>query len=262
MKHSDIINELAAAMNKAQAEMKPALKDSVNPHYKSKFSDFTSVWDAIRLPITKNGLTVWQDITTCDKTVSVLTKVVHISGQWVEFGPLTIPLSKFDAQGVGSATSYAKRYALCAALGVVSNDDDDGEIASAPIRNKQEIKTIDSKQIKALNQIKSLVAPTIEAIGNGDIQALGEILDTAWNYKKQSNKGISNPRIAQIYEYSKKHGAIGGKVCGAGGGGCMVFLIKGSREDFIKRMTQYGLTHMDYSLDSNGVETRILPSMP
>lgn len=153
MKHSDTINELAAAMNKAQAEMKPALKDSVNPHYKSKFSNFTSVWDSIRVPLTKNGLTVWQDITTCEKTVSVLTKLVHISGQWVEFGPLTIPLSKFDAQGVGSATSYAKRYAICAALGVVSDEDDDGEAASAPIRNKQEVKKIETKQIKELNDL-------------------------------------------------------------------------------------------------------------
>ena len=119
-------------------------------------------------------------------------------------------------------------------------------------------KKLDGKQIKALNQVKSLVAPSIEAIGNGDIQVLGEILDTAWHYKKQSNKGISNPRIAQIYEYSKKHGAIGGKVCGAGGGGCMVFLIKSNRDEFIKRMTQYGLTHMDYSLDSNGAEVRVL----
>lgn len=153
MRNSDNINELAAAMSKAQATMKPAIKDSVNPHYKSKFSDLTSVWESMREPFTSNGLTVWQDITTCDKTVSVTTKVVHCSGQWVEFGPLTIPLAKFDAQGVGSATSYAKRYALCAALGIVS-DDDDGEAASAPIRNKQEEpKRIGQEQIIKLNDM-------------------------------------------------------------------------------------------------------------
>lgn len=157
MKNSENINELASAMSKAQSAMKPALKDSVNPHYKSKFSNLTSVWESMRVPFTSNGLTVWQDITTCDKTVSVTTKVVHSSGQWVEFGPLTIPLSKFDAQGVGSATSYAKRYALCAALGIVSDDDDDGEAASAPIRQKQEeVKVapkISQDQIREINEL-------------------------------------------------------------------------------------------------------------
>lgn len=138
MRNSEIINELAIAMSKAQSEMKPAIKDLSNSHFKNRYSTITSVWESIRAPLTRNGLTVWQDITTCDKTVSVTTKVVHASGQWVEFGPLTIPLAKFDAQGVGSATSYAKRYALCAAIGIVSDDDDDGESASAPIRQKGE----------------------------------------------------------------------------------------------------------------------------
>ena len=157
MKNSENINELATAMSKAQSAMKPAIKDSINPHYKSKFSNLTSVWESMRIPFTSNGLTVWQDITTCDKTVSVTTKVVHSSGQWVEFGPLTIPLGKFDAQGVGSATSYAKRYALCAALGIVSDDDDDGEAASAPIRNKPEESKVSAKisvdQIREINEL-------------------------------------------------------------------------------------------------------------
>lgn len=153
MRNSDNINELAAALSKAQAQMRPAAKDLANSHFKNRYSTITAVWEVVREPITANGLTIWQDITTCDKTVSVTTKVVHVSGQWVEFGPLTIPLAKFDAQGVGSATSYAKRYALCAALGVVS-DDDDGEAASAPIRNKQEEpKRIGQEQIIKLNDM-------------------------------------------------------------------------------------------------------------
>lgn len=125
MKTSDQINEIGQAMAKAQSIMKPALKDGLNPHFKSKYSDITSVWEALRIPMTSNGLTVWQDITTGEKTVSVSTRIVHSSGQWVEFGPLCIPVTKVDAQGFGSATSYAKRYALCAAVGIVSDDDDD-----------------------------------------------------------------------------------------------------------------------------------------
>lgn len=122
---SENINELAKAMSLAQSQMKPAIKDSNNPHYKSRYSDLSSVWESIREPITSNGMTIWQDVIAQDKSVSVTTRIIHHSGQWVEFGPLTIPISKQDAHGVGSGIAYSKRYALCAAVGVVSSDEDD-----------------------------------------------------------------------------------------------------------------------------------------
>lgn len=125
MKTSEMIQDLSKAMSLMQGQIKPAIRDCVNSHFKSKYANIESVWEAIRDPMTANGLTVWQDLTTEEKSVSVTTRVVHSSGQWVEFGPLKVPLSKMDAHGVGSASSYAKRYSLCAALGVVSGDEDD-----------------------------------------------------------------------------------------------------------------------------------------
>jgi hypothetical protein len=71
---------------------------------------------------------VVQDASLCDRGVSVTTRLIHSSGQWIEFGPLTVPMSKQDAHGVGSATTYARRYGLSAALGIVA-DDDDGNAA-------------------------------------------------------------------------------------------------------------------------------------
>jgi hypothetical protein len=163
MNQSENINELATAMSKAQAAMKPATKDSTNPFHKNNYSNITSIWESARIPVTSNGLTVWQDVTTSEKSVSVTTKIVHSSGQWVEFGPLTIPIAKFDAQGIGSATTYAKRYALCGALGIVSDDDDDGEAACMPMRKeeykpqaKPEVKStakISVSQIKEINEL-------------------------------------------------------------------------------------------------------------
>ena len=147
MKTSDQINEVAKAMAIAQNEMKPAAKDSVNPHFKSKYSNIESVWDAIRLPMTCNGLTVWQDVTTEERSVAITTRIVHISGQWVEFGPLSVPMSKLDAHGVGSAISYGKRYALCAAVGVVSGDEDDD--GNASLSNKKEAPQIVYEEVKA-----------------------------------------------------------------------------------------------------------------
>src|SRR5258708_5900665 len=112
MKTSETIIEISKAMNAAQKEMRPASKDSINPHFRSKYSDLASVMDAIREPIGNNGLSIWQDVTLDEFGVNVTTRIVHVSGQWVEFGPLTIPIAKRDAHSVGSACSYGKRYSL------------------------------------------------------------------------------------------------------------------------------------------------------
>jgi hypothetical protein len=136
MKTSEQINDLAAASAKAQGAMRAAVKDSTNPHYKSKYADLTAVWEACRQPLADNDLTVWQDVTSPETAlgIGVTTRLVHSSGQWVEFGPLIVPLSKADAHGVGSATSYAKRYALAAALGVTSEDDDGNAATEKPAK--------------------------------------------------------------------------------------------------------------------------------
>ncbi len=127
MKCSESINEISKAMSLAQQDMKPAQKDSVNPFFKNKYSTLNSVWESIRSPLTSNGLAVFQDVSSEEKSVSVTTRIVHGSGQWIEFGPLCMPLFKFDPQTMGSTITYAKRYALCAAVGVVADEDDDGE---------------------------------------------------------------------------------------------------------------------------------------
>jgi hypothetical protein len=128
MTTSEQINEIATAMAKAQAAMKPAVKDANNPAFKSKYADLASVWDACRGPLSANGVAVVQDVTLQGDKIAVTTRLVHSSGQWMEFGPLPVPSMKQDAHGVGSATSYARRYGLSAAVGIVA-DDDDGNAA-------------------------------------------------------------------------------------------------------------------------------------
>lgn len=173
MRTSDTIIEIAKAMNAAQIAMKPAIKDSTNPHFKSKYSDLASVMESIREPIGKAGLSVWQDATLDDQGVSVTTRIVHQSGEWVEFGPLTIPLGKKDAHGVGSAISYAKRYGLCAALGVVS-DDDDGNAA------------VDSVAKKAVKDV-----PILKKISDAQVDELRDILqDCSPEYQKSVRQGL------------------------------------------------------------------------
>jgi len=122
MKTSENIIEIAKALSAMQAVMDNASKKV--EAFKYKYSDLSSVWEVLRGPMTDNGLCVVQDPVSSDDGVSVVTRVMHESGQWIEFGPLLIPVGKRDAHSTGSAITYAKRYALCAALGIVTEDDD------------------------------------------------------------------------------------------------------------------------------------------
>lgn len=124
MQTSEQIAEIATALAAAQGAMKPAIKDSVNPVYRSKYADLAANVEAAREALAAQKLAVVQEATLGERGVSVGTLIAHASGQWIRFDPLTVPLAKPDAHGVGSATSYARRYALGAALGLVAEDDD------------------------------------------------------------------------------------------------------------------------------------------
>jgi hypothetical protein len=128
---SDTLAKLAPALVKAQAEMGIALKDSTNPHFRSKYADLTSIITASRDALTDNGLAVVQRSHPNDKGVQLETVVVHSSGEWISDGGLFLPAAKLDPQGFGSAMTYARRYAYAAMLGIVQ-DDDDANTASTP----------------------------------------------------------------------------------------------------------------------------------
>lgn len=128
MNQSESINELAAALAKAQAEIKTAPKERLNPHFRSHYADLVAVWDACREALAANGLSVVQSPEYADGRILVTTRLIHKSGQWLE-GTVSLRPSKDDPQGAGSAITYGRRYALAAMVGVVA-DDDDGNAAS------------------------------------------------------------------------------------------------------------------------------------
>jgi hypothetical protein len=106
-----------------------AKKDSTNPHFKTAYADLASVWDACRAPLANAGLSVVQLVSSEGATATVETILAHSSGEWVS-SLLAVPLTKVDAQGLGSAITYGRRYALAAIVGVCPADDD-GEAAVA-----------------------------------------------------------------------------------------------------------------------------------
>lgn len=120
---------LSAALVKAQSEVKDAVKDAANPFFKSTYADLASVKDACHAALTSNGLAVCQmpgyDPSTGCVTVS--TRLMHSSGEWLEFvSAAPLEDKARTSQGVGSAITYLRRYAL-AALAFVAPEDDDGE---------------------------------------------------------------------------------------------------------------------------------------
>jgi len=121
---------LYSAMAKAFAAIESAVKDRENPHFKSKYADLTSVINAIKPPLIANGLWFMQMTHEHDKGVCIETIICHESGEQLSFGKLFVPASKTDAQGYGSALSYARSYSLVTAFGVPT-EDDDGNAATA-----------------------------------------------------------------------------------------------------------------------------------
>lgn len=130
MRTSDAIDQLSAALAAAQAEIRPALKDANNPAFNSKYADIGAVFEAARGPLAKYGLSVVQmPEHSDDALLHLTTRICHKSGQWIE-GTMSIPVGKVNAHGYGSAITYARRYAYSAALGIVADEDDDGNKAS------------------------------------------------------------------------------------------------------------------------------------
>ena len=126
------IGELAKALAAAQGEMTAASKDGTNPHFKSRYATLASVWDAIRGPLSRNGLSVSQVLETPDAGPGVIVRTIllHTSGQWI-CSRYVMPIpDKLTPQAVGSAITYARRYALSAIVGIAPDDDDDGNAAS------------------------------------------------------------------------------------------------------------------------------------
>lgn len=128
MDRSEMIKEIATALSKAQGCIGAAIKDKENPFHKSKYADLANVVDAIRVPLAENGLSFVQVSHDEPDSARIETIIMHSSGEWLSCGCVSVPVSKKDAQGFGSAITYARRYSLSAAFGVAP-DDDDGNAA-------------------------------------------------------------------------------------------------------------------------------------
>lgn len=130
------MQNLAKAMAEAFKAIEGAVKDKTNPHFRSKYADLGNVVDAIKPALSKNNLWFTQISHNIENCAAVETVIVHASGETMHCGVVSIPVSKHDAHGYGSAMTYARRYSLSAAFGVAPEDDDGNAAIKATPKEK------------------------------------------------------------------------------------------------------------------------------
>lgn len=191
---SDEIKDLIAALAKAQAVMKPAIINKKNPFFKTMYADFTSCMDACRGPLSDNGLAIIQSCETINGELNLVTMLAHTSGQWLKSDYPIIPAKK-DSQGIGAAMTYAKRYSLCGMIGIVADEDDDGNatVVNHHEEQKQPLKpsTVSFDQALELQNIFSECSPEIQKTFMG-------FMNKEMNFKSLSNVTIDK------FDYLKK----------------------------------------------------------
>lgn len=171
MRQSDSIAKLAPALVKAMAEVENATKNKTNPHFKNKYADLGAVLEAVKPVFASHGLAVVQFPGFADGVATLDSVIVHESGEWLA-GTAGAPLQKADAQGVGSALTYLRRYSL-AALAGIAQEDDDGQAASAPApKARQATKAPPAAPVGAVADLIGQVEAMLK-LGAGKLPAAG-----------------------------------------------------------------------------------------
>jgi hypothetical protein len=126
MTSSENIGAIAPALIKAQSQMQGISKEGKNPAFKSKYVTLDSILDTLRPILTSNGLMLTQGSQQPEtmQSVTVESRIIHTSGEWIST-TVTIPVTKPDAHGLGSALTYGRRYSVSALLAISADEDDD-----------------------------------------------------------------------------------------------------------------------------------------
>jgi hypothetical protein len=174
---------LHASMALAFAEIEAATKSATNPHFRSKYADLGAVIEAVKPALIAHGLFFTQHPTPSEDGVIVETVLHHASGESLSLGSLYVPANKRDAQGFGSAMTYARRYALQTAFGVPTEDDDGNAAVSTARPSTGETPPNKRVKLEGMYSSPSALRGALKAIvheieGFGDEDELVTYLET------------------------------------------------------------------------------------
>jgi len=168
------LDKIAPALVQLQADMEAVEKTADNPFFKSKYTPLPQVMEALQPLLKQNKLAILLPLTNVNGVSAIKTVILHESGQVMEFDPFPLIMDKQTPQGQGSAVTYARRYALQSATGMVSDEDDDGNKASKPVA-KPVIRDCAEEQKEAETEIlakaKSTINKELEKAGYDTAQA-------------------------------------------------------------------------------------------
>lgn len=139
MQISESIKEITKSLVAIQSELIQPKKDAVNPFHKSRYVTLEAVVSTLKNLCSKHEIWYTQAIVSGTEGVGVQTAIFHTSGEFIIHDPFYFPLQQQTPQGGASASTYARRYSLCAAFGIVAEDDDDGNFASNTKQPKQKL---------------------------------------------------------------------------------------------------------------------------
>lgn len=178
--------KIAAAFVKAQQGFAPALKTNTNPHFRSKYVALDGCIEAVIDSLNANGIALLQPTHDCESGVTVETIFLHESGEVLSGGRLHVPATKLDAQGYGSALTYARRYSLMAACGIAPEDDDGNAASRKPQQRQTAAPVIGAKDGIGDNlpqdwkdYLHGLAQDVTEAVQRGDVPAAKDLINQA-----------------------------------------------------------------------------------
>ena len=133
LRHSETIGKVVEALARASSEFQPIIKGSVNPYYGGKYADLSALIEATRPALAANGLVVLQTPRViANRVVEITSMLAHSSGEFMAFD-ISFPAwqdtkdgARFDAQTIGSAITYGRRYSYQSLLNISAEEDDDG----------------------------------------------------------------------------------------------------------------------------------------
>jgi hypothetical protein len=189
---SESIGAISAALAKAQAELKNPPKNKENPHFKSKYVDLSDGLDEVRKTLGKHQIAFIQAPMINDNMVVLHTRLAHSSGEWIES---IYPVSGLDKhQAMGSAMTYARRYAIFAMVGVAGEDDDDGNTASETVAKKPAPKIVNMPKQEIEPGFNDDESNTVYGVMLGALQMAESLEDLRnWATDNQSNKQRLRP---------------------------------------------------------------------
>jgi|GEM_PF-1669701 len=157
MTTSEKTGAIYMALIKASGELKNPPKNATNPHFRNRYADLAVILETVKPCLLKNGLAIIQGAESEAAKVTIITRLLHESGEWIETS-LSLTAGGADPQKIGSAITYGRRYSISALLNIVADDDDDGNEGGKPAPKKSD----DQKQIIAY---KKAIGEMIVKIG-------------------------------------------------------------------------------------------------